>query len=73
MKSIFLKHSFYKYLFIIVCYYLISKIINKKQYKAFYDKHINSDNVNFTSSLQFNNNNIIFNTFFSELLSLIDI
>ena len=61
MKSIFFKHSFYKYLFIIVCYYLISKIINKKQYKAFYDKHINSDNVNFTSSLQFNNNNIIFN------------
>ena len=60
-QHFFFKFSIYKYLFIIIFFFITSKIINKYQTKFYFERNVNNYNINFTRSLQFNNNNIIIN------------
>jgi hypothetical protein len=72
-KNLFFKFSIYKYLIIIIFYYLTSKINNKNKPNIIFISKVNNYNINFTGSLLFNNNNIFFNTIFSKLIILFDI
>ena len=60
-KNLLFKFSIYKYLFIIIFFYITSKINNESQPKIVFIRKVNNYNINFTGSLQFNNNNIFFN------------
>ena len=59
-KNLFFKFSIYKYLIIIIFFYLTSKINNKNKPNIIFISKVNNYNINFTGSLLFNNNNNIF-------------
>ena len=61
MRNIYFQFNIYKSLIIIICFYIISKAINKTQSKIILDKNVNNRIINFNRAFQFDNNNIIFN------------
>ena len=60
-KNLFFKFSIYKYLFIIIFFYITSKINNKNHPKIDSFRKVNNYNINFTRTFHFKNNNILFN------------
>ena len=62
-KNLFFKFSIYKYLFIIIFFYITSKINNKNHPKIDSFRKVNNYNINFTRTFHFKNNNILFNNY----------